>query len=154
MASILLVFASLSGNTEEIADIIQSQLKPDADVTRRHIDMDDIEAEELERYDGIIFGTYTWGDGDLPYELEDFYDDMEDIDLKGIPAACFGSCDSSYLEYGAAVDTVSIKLQEKGAVLVEPNLKIELDPEGEEITRCEEFARQFLVKWKKYLQKA
>ncbi len=39
--------------------------------------MDDMEAVELENYDGILFGTYTWGDGDLPYELEDFYDDMD-----------------------------------------------------------------------------
>lgn len=152
MASILLVFASLSGNTEEIADIIQTKLASDAEVTRRHIDMDDIEAVELENYDGILFGTYTWGDGDLPYELEDFYDDMDHLNLQGVPAACFGSCDSSYPEYGAAVDIISEKLQEKGAELLEPNLKIELDPEGEEITRCEEFAEQFLSKWKIYLQ--
>ncbi|RSL32457.1 flavodoxin [Salibacterium salarium] len=147
MVEVLLAFVSMSGNTEEIADLIEDQFDDTSvTVTRKDIDMDGLEAESLEDYDGILIGTYTWGDGDLPFELEDFHDDLDDVDLTGKDAAVFGSCDSSYAEYGKAIDIMSEKLKAQGAAIVLDNLKIELDPQDEDVTRCETFAQDFIKK--------
>ncbi|MFP7733336.1 hypothetical protein ACLHDF_07910 [Priestia aryabhattai] len=51
MARIFIAYASTSGTTEEI----------------EHINV-----QSLVQYDGILLSVYTWGNGDLPYEVEDF----------------------------------------------------------------------------------
>ena len=69
-------------NTESIADLIKVSLDAfDHEVVLQ--EMEGMDAEELLAYDGIILGSYTWGDGELPFEAEDFHDDLENIDLAG-----------------------------------------------------------------------
>ena len=82
MAKILIAYASMSGNTEEISELIKSNLEPFGhDIGREEIEQLDI--QKLVEYDGILLGVYTWGNGDLPYEVEDFYDEIESVDLTG-----------------------------------------------------------------------
>lgn len=65
MAKILIAYASMSGNTESIADLIKVSLDAfDHEVVLQ--EMEGMDAEELLAYDGIILGSYTWGDGELP----------------------------------------------------------------------------------------
>lgn len=90
MAKALITYASMSGNTEDIAGIIKDTLQEyslDIDC----IDMDDAEASALTSYDYVLIGTYTWGDGDLPYEAEDFFEEVQQLQLNGLKTACFGS---------------------------------------------------------------
>ncbi|MGG3178141.1 flavodoxin [Priestia megaterium] len=140
MTKILIAYASMSGNTEEISELIKSNLKPFG----YNIDMEEIEhldIQKLVEYDGILLGVYTWGNGDLPYEVEDFYDEIENVDLTGKKAAIFGSGDRSYPEFCAAVDLLEEKLELCGAEIVQKGLKIELAPETEEdIEQCKSFA--------------
>jgi flavodoxin I len=96
----------------------------------------------IQDYEGILLGAYTWGDGDLPDEFLDFYDNMDDLDLYGKKAAVFGSCDSSYPAYGAAVDTLNDKLKALGAEVVLEGLKIELTPSTDEKEVCKNFGEQ------------
>ena len=64
----------MSGNTEIMANAIANGVR-DAGVDLKVINiMDGIEASELENYDGILLGAYTWGNGELPDEGLDFYD--------------------------------------------------------------------------------
>lgn len=143
MTKILIAYASMSGNTEEISELIKSNLEPFG----YHIDMEEIEhldIQKLVEYDGILLGVYTWGSGDLPYEVEDFYDEIENINLTGKKAAIFGSGDRSYPEFCAAVDLLEEKLELCGAEIVQKGLKIELAPETEEdIEHCNSFATSF-----------
>ncbi|WP_256558282.1 flavodoxin [Halobacillus sp. A1] len=141
---IILMYASMSGNTEEMAEIIQGRLSSqEVDVSMFQIDMDDIEVADMLKYDAVIFGTYTWGDGDVPYELEDLYDDMESVNLTGLPVGLFGSCDSMYPAYGGAIDKFQERFKACGAdVVVEP-LKVELTPDSEDAERCSQFAENF-----------
>ncbi|MFB9276072.1 flavodoxin [Cohnella cellulosilytica] len=142
MADIVLIYASLTGNTEEMADAIVSGLRSQgAEVVVKSVM--DANASELERYDGIVLGAYTWGDGELPDEFLDFYEEMDDIKLTGRRAAAFGSCDSCYPEYGAAVDLLIGKLKEAGADIVLPGLKIELSPNAEDAEACKQFGSEF-----------
>lgn len=58
--------------------------------------MEGMDVEELLVYDGIILGFYMWGDGELLFEVEDFYDDLENIDLVGKKVVVFGLGDMVY----------------------------------------------------------
>lgn len=143
MSKILIAFASMSGNTEEIAELIKTSIEP----LGHEIEMKEIEninTQKLLEYDGIILGAYTWGDGELPYEVEDFYDDIETMDLTGKKVAVFGSGDHAYPKFCAAVDILEERLMACGAEIVEQGLKVELAPETEEdIERCVTFAFSF-----------
>ncbi|TVX92030.1 flavodoxin [Paenibacillus agilis] len=138
--SIILIYASMTGNTEEMKDAVEEGIRElGADVTVK--DVMDAQGSDLEAYDVILLGAYTWGDGELPDEFLDFYDEMNDLNLEGKRAAVFGSCDSSYTQYGAAVDILSNKLRELGCTLVHEGLKVELSPSQDEREVCREFGR-------------
>ncbi|WP_078555044.1 flavodoxin [Bacillus alkalicellulosilyticus] len=144
MAKVLLIFASMSGNTEMMADAVAKGVK-EAGGDIEVIDiMDGPDVSVLEEYEGILLGAYTWGDGELPDDFLDFYDEMDDIDLTGKKSAAFGSCDSAYPEYGAAVDILLDKLKERGAETVLDGLKVELTPNKDEEEECHSFGKKFV----------
>ncbi|CUA81354.1 flavodoxin [Anoxybacillus suryakundensis] len=143
MSKVIMVFTSMTGNTEEMAETIADGVR------EQGIELDvkevlDTTATELEQYDGILLGAYTWGDGELPDDFLDFYDELDHVDLTGKKAAVFGSCDSSYEKYGAAVDILIEKLQERGAEVILDGLKIELTPTDEDKQLCIAFGRDFV----------
>ncbi|MGG3891182.1 flavodoxin [Metabacillus fastidiosus] len=143
MGKILITYASMSGNTEDIADLLKKSLES-LDHKIELLEIEYLEPTDLLNYDGILIGSYTWGDGDLPYEAEDFYEDLADMDLSGKKAAVFGSGDTSYPKFCAAVDLFEERLKECGAEVIEDGIKMEFAPEGkEEIDRCVEFAVRF-----------
>ena len=109
----------MSGNTESIADLIKVSLDAfDHEVVLQ--EMEGMDAEELLAYDGIILG----GDGELPFEAEDFHDDLENIDLAGKKVAVFGSGDTAYELFCEAVTIFEERLVERGAELVQEGLKM------------------------------
>jgi len=143
MKNVLMVFASMTGNTEEMADAVKEGLESgNAPITIKEVF--DANASELELYDGIVLGAYTWGDGELPDEFLDFYEEMDEVDLSGKKAVVFGSADSSYPHFGAAVDILIAKLQERGCTVVAEGLKVEFSPSAEEKEQCRELGRRLL----------
>jgi len=131
MPKILVVYASMTGNTEEMAEAIAEGAKEaGAEVVLK--EAFDAKADELNHYDGIIIGAYTWGDGELPDEFLDFFEEMEELNLSGKKAAVFGSGDTSYPIYCGAVDTIEAKLRELGAEIAAECIKFEYNAsEGE-----------------------
>lgn len=142
MSSIIIVFASMTGNTEEMADLIADGIR-EAGVEPVVKNVVDASGSDLTEYEGILLGAYTWGDGDLPDEFEDFYEEMDDLDLSGRKSAVFGSADSSYAQFGKAVDTLEEKLAELGAEKVLDGFKVELNPSADEKQRLKEFGKKF-----------
>lgn len=99
---VIVVFASMTGNTEDMADAVAEGIRGEgAEVVLKNVL--DANASELADYDAFVLGAYTWGDGELPDEFLDFYEELDDLDLSGKQAAVFGSADSSYPEFGKAV---------------------------------------------------
>src|SRR5690625_7839418 len=95
--TILLVYASTTGNTEVMAEAIADYLLDRGQkVVMKSFDFDRIEVEMIHDYDAVLVGTHTWVDGDLPYEVEDFYDELEDVDIRGMPFGVFCYVDSFY----------------------------------------------------------
>ncbi|MGQ4252747.1 flavodoxin [Bacillus subtilis] len=146
MAKILLIYATMSGNTEAMADLIEKGLQEALAEVDRFEAMDIDDAQLFTDYDHVIMGTYTWGDGDLPDEFLDLAEDMDEIDFSGKTCAVFGSGDTAYEFFCGAVDTLEAKIKERGGDIVLPSVKIENNPEGEEEEELINFGRQFAKK--------
>ncbi|KGX92324.1 flavodoxin [Pontibacillus halophilus JSM 076056 = DSM 19796] len=142
MANVLIAFVSMSGNTEEIADMLRDELKQLGHTVTME-EMDDLMPAEMLRYDAVLLGSYTWGDGDLPYEIEDFYDDLEVMEFDGLKTAVFGSGDREYPIFCGAVDTLQKRLKETGANVVTEGLRLEFAPEKEDVETCKAFVTSF-----------
>lgn len=81
MALAKIVFASMTGNTEEIADIVADKLRD----LGLDVDVDEcttVDASDFLEADIAIVATYTYGDGELPDEMMDFYEDLADLNLN------------------------------------------------------------------------
>ncbi|WP_416148429.1 flavodoxin [Salipaludibacillus sp. HK11] len=140
MTKVLLVYASMSGNTEEMADFIEKGLlKAGMEVNKQEVV--DIDASEMEDYSHIMLGAFTWGDGDLPDEFLDFHEDMEEMDLSDKFFAIFGSGDTMYEIYCGAVDILEETVKKCNGNIVLESLKIESYPDDEEM--CINFGTQF-----------
>ena len=137
-ADCLIVYASMTGNTEELANLIGEGIRLGGAAVEIK-DILEVDVANLQEYDGILFGAYTWGDGDLPDEFLDFYEEMDRVNLEGKIASAFGSCDSTYEHMGGAVNILTEKLAELGADVVEPGLKIELSSTDSEKKQCIQF---------------
>lgn len=141
MGKILMMYASQTGNTEQITDIIAHYFQAlNHEVTIKSFDFDVIDVDILENYDALLVGTYTWDDGELPYEVEDFYIDIENKDMSGIIAATYGSADSFYDTFGGAIDLVHEHLLVLGAKMIDESLKIDLEPSKKDEVRCKDLA--------------
>lgn len=141
-ADCFIVYASMTGNTEELAELIGEGIQQ----VGANVEIKDIleaDVSEFENYDGILLGAYTWGDGELPDEFLDFYEEMAGLNLAGKVTAAFGSCDSAYEHFGGAVDILSERLLELGAEVSLKGLKIEHAPTDSEKDLCIQFGRQF-----------
>ncbi len=78
-------YASSTGNTEEVAEKISKTLGG--------IDLFDISQngfKDIEKYDKLIFGTSTWGDGDLQDDWEELWDKFCELDFANKTLAFFG----------------------------------------------------------------
>ena len=143
MKKIILVYTSMTGNTEIMAEEIASTIeKKGITVTMKHAL--DTEPRELLAYDGILIGSYTYENGSIPDEFMLFYEEMEELDLTGKVAAVFGSGDRYYDEFAKAVNHFIDRLNELGAHVVLDGLKVELTPEQNDIERCIHFAESFV----------
>lgn len=89
MAKIGIFYGSSTGNTEIVADKIKKLLGADAAL----IGIDVAEKEDLEKFDYLIFGTSSWGIGDMQDDWEDFAGILEETDLSKKKVALYGMGD-------------------------------------------------------------
>lgn len=143
MDKFIIVYASMSGNTEKIASTIADGIREEGLEVEYH-NAENISARDLEHFDGIILGSYTWGDGELADEFLKFYTDMDELNLSGKKAAVFGSGDRAFVHFCRAVATLEEKLKEKGAQIVQEGLRIENEPSPKEKEVCKEFGKAFV----------
>jgi len=134
MKKVIIIYCSMTGNTEEMSEVIEAGVI-EAGLESVRKDVYDASAAELLDYEGIIIGAYTWGDGDLPDEFLDFFEELEELDLSSKKAIVFGSGDTFYPNYCGAVDIIENKLRELGAKIVRDSLKFEYNATDEELKR-------------------
>src|SRR5699024_6639947 len=98
MASVKVVFATITGNNEDVADIIGEALENKGiTVDVEEISQDD--AFDLEEFDGVIVCPYTYDEGALPDEGMDFYEELKDVYLYGKDYGVADLGDTFYGEY-------------------------------------------------------
>ena len=73
-----IVYASMTGNTEEIADIVAEAFE-DLELEVEIDECTQVDAADFEEADICVVATYTYGDGDLPDEIVDFYEDLQEF---------------------------------------------------------------------------
>ncbi|ASK62664.1 flavodoxin [Virgibacillus phasianinus] len=153
MSKILMLYASVTGNTEEIAVAIAEMLqKYNHEITMKTFDVDAIDVEELTEYDAILVGTYSWDDGAMPYEVEDFYEELEDAELTDKLVGVFGSGDTFYETFGGAIELLGNRFEELGANVMPDWIKIDLEPDEKDFARCQKFADDLTTKLLKIVE--
>jgi len=83
-------YGSNGGATETVAKKIAKRITNGIEV----LDVADVAAVDVTKYTNIIFGTSTWGVGDLQDDWEGFLPDLAKIDLSDKTIAIFGLGDS------------------------------------------------------------
>jgi flavodoxin short chain len=137
MGSALIIFGSTTGNTEFTAETIESVLSGKGlDTTLKNVT--DAELDDLKgSHDIILLGASTWGDDEIEIQedFEPFYEAMENggLSLNGKKMAIFGCGDSSYEYFCGAVDVIEERVTDLGADVVTASLKIDGDPEEDDI---------------------
>ena len=145
MAKILMLYISTTGNTEMMAHAIAGYFEYKYhEVEIKTFDFDQIDVEELLDYDLVLIGTHSSDDGQIPFEAEDFYDELDEVDLSGRLFGVFGSGDTAYDIYCESIELMADKLIFQGAKLVPERLKVDLTPSIEDLERCDAFAEQAL----------
>ncbi|MDG6896873.1 flavodoxin FldA [Actinobacillus delphinicola] len=117
MAIIGLFYGSDTGNTENIAKMIQKNLGKDV------VDIFDIaksSKEDIQKYDFLILGIPTWYYGEAQCDWDDFFPTLGEIDFTDKLVAIFGCGDQEdYAEYFCdAMGTIRDIIEPKGAIIV------------------------------------
>ncbi|OJF94743.1 flavodoxin [Alkalibacterium sp. 20] len=148
MPSVMIVYASLTGNTEECAEILEETFK-ELGAEVELVESVFADPEDLKGVDIVLVGTYTYGtDADLPDEIVDFYEELEDVDLTGKIFGCFGSGDTFYEKYCKSVNDFDEQFEKTGAKKGAENVKVNLNPEAEDIENLKIFAEKVLAAYK------
>lgn len=120
----LIAYLSYSGNTKEIAEIIEKKLIEQNFVVEIHLIGIDLPINP-ENYDLILIGTFTWAKGSTPDEVKDF---VLEIGYKPNHIAVFGTGET---QFGGddLFCLAAVKLAKFYQSKYEP-LKIEQSPRG------------------------
>jgi len=146
VADALIIFASLTGNTEEMAEIVAAELEAN-DINVEVLDVMQADAEDFLDYDICLVGSYTYGvDGVLPDEMIDFHEELGELDLTDKIFGVFGSGDDFYEVFCAAIDFFEDQFKKTGATQGGESVKINLNAEEEDIERLHALATSIAEK--------
>lgn len=132
MIDVNVVYASLSGNTERVGELIGESLKEMGyNPLYLNVTYKKKEVENLDLSLPTFFGTYTWGDGELPSETRRFLKQMVLSDLKG-NIAVYGTGEQLFKHYCRAVRESRHHLAKAGWNVFDTSLQIEQRPKKSE----------------------
>lgn len=141
MPKVMIVYASLTGNTEECAEIIEAAFE-ELGAEVELVESFSADPEDFEDVDITIVGTYTYGtDANLPDEIVDFYEELEEVDLSGKIYGTFGSGDTFYDKFCQSVDDFNDLFDKTGAVKGADSVKVDLEPEEADKEKLGAFAK-------------
>ncbi|WP_338232192.1 flavodoxin domain-containing protein [Companilactobacillus muriivasis] len=140
---ILLTYTSMTGRNEKIANYLADYLKEKgADVDLEEII--DTDAFGLTDYDAMIVESYTYHDGEVPDEAQDFYEDLADVDLERTKFAVLGSSSKKHIHFGRAVDYFTMQLNSSNGEQVSDSVKIDQDPDEDDFKRVRDLGDRVL----------
>ncbi len=142
----LVVYATITGNNEDVADIITDALE-DLDVDVEKTEITRADPADFNDADICVICPYTYDEGALPEEGLDFYDDLQEEHLDGKVYGVAGSGDTFYGDdFCVAVDKFGEALAKAGASKGAENVHINLAPDEDDIKKLDAFAKQLVEK--------
>lgn len=138
-----IVYASMTGNTEEIADIVAEAFE-NMDLEVEIDECTQVDAEDFQAADICVVATYTYGDGELPDEIVDFYEELQELDLAGKIFGVCGSGDTFYEEFCKSVDDFEAAFLKTNATKGAESVKVDLAAKEEDIQNLEAFAKKLV----------
>jgi len=142
-SAIQIIYASQSGRNQAIAGHLQAQLASKVQTVVTEISQAD--AFALSESDAIILVTYTYHDGDLPDEAQDFFEDLKEVDLARTKFAVLGSSSKKHIHFGRAVDYLTMQLNSSNGEQVADSVKIDQDPDDADWQRVDQLAQRVLT---------
>lgn len=116
MDKIGIFYGSTTGSTENVANRLAKLLNVAADDVHN---VANTAPSKTGDYDLLVFGSSTWGSGDLQDDWEDFIAGVEELSLRGKKIALFGVGDETMSDtFCNAVGTLYDRLHETGAEIV------------------------------------
>lgn len=148
MPKVLIVYASLTGNTRAGAMILKETFT-EMDIEVDVVESYDADPFDYQDYDIAIAGTYTYGmNADLPDEIVDFFEELKDVDLTGKVYGVFGSGDQFYVgKYCLCVDYFEEQFDKTHAIQGSVGVKYDLDPNDDAKQRLQIFAKELVEKY-------
>src|SRR5699024_9790676 len=139
---LLLAYATMTGNTEELAEIVYDQLctqLKEYEVEKYYIDFFKApQVFDVDKYEAVFLGTYTWRQGFSPEEVDQF---ITVNDLRKTTVYLFGTGDIQFGE-----DLYCLALDKAYQYYGSPRapLKIEQSPRGEQESKVIEWTNKII----------
>ncbi|MBA9027554.1 flavodoxin [Peribacillus huizhouensis] len=133
--NVAIIYASFSGNTQEVAELVAEELRNQghsAELWRIGAAV----PQQLTSYDVVILGTFTWNNGAIPDIFGDFIDSTE---ARAKKVFVFGTGDTQFPYYCGAADQVHELFSADGDVL-----KIEQSPRDSQELKITEWTKGVL----------
>lgn len=139
------VFATITGHNEDVADIVTEGLE-DLGVHTIETEISQTDPSEFKDVDICVVCAYTYNEGHLPEEGLDFYDDLQHIDLSHQIYGVAGSGDTFYTNYyNVAVDKFDRAFKRTHAIPGAKDIKINLEPDADDIKNLDNFSKQLVI---------
>lgn len=137
----IICYLSYSGNTKEVAEIIEESL-----VSKGiYVDVHRIgfgDTPNLSTYDIVFIGTFTWGKGNTPDDMKDF---VLDVGYKPDNVVIFGTGDT---QFGG--DDLFCNANDKLSKFYNSRyetLKVEQSPRGQQECKVKQWTEGVIEKW-------
>lgn len=116
MKKIGIFYGSSTGQTEMVAEKLQHLL---GEENAELINVDIASKEDLEKYPYLVFGTPTWGIGEMQDDWEDFSESVAKANLKGKKVALFGLGDQDTYpdSFADGVGVLYEKIKDKATIV-------------------------------------
>lgn len=137
MATAHIIYASTSGHTEYITEVLVKHLMNAQCIGVRRIRAEVASVEDLTKPDFLILASGTWNTGGVegqlnPHMHEFLLDRAKDIPLKGKKVAIIALGDDRYFYTCRAGEHLRQFVQTHGGKVLEPPLLIVNEPYGQE----------------------
>lgn len=146
MQKLLVLYTSKTGNTQSFVDWFGKQFSNQFDITYFNLYRDK-NLTNIEQYDIITLGSYTWANGKIPVEMKRFVIENREL-LQEKVAFLFGSGITIYAHFCAALDSIQIILG-KEIYSIKFELTFIPDEHEEEINKLGEILNEYVFTNKK-----
>ena len=141
MQKLLVLYTSKTGNTQSFVDWFGKQFSNQFDITYFNLYRDK-NLTNIEQYDIIALGSYTWANGKIPVEMKRFVIENREL-LQEKVAFLFGSGITIDAHFCAALDSIQIIL-DKEIYSIKFELTFIPDEHDEEINKLGEILNEYV----------